>query len=188
MLFNQVITYSHSRPHTNSPRSVQDCEKPLEGFLHSIQIFWNRKHGHSGLKISLSIKMALSQRIKQVRENPYLSEFVETPQNRYPRVAFAVGINFASCLAGNRRSDCQEIKKEVRHSLSNNLLFLLLFPFSLSFPPSHRVGRTWVKRTCPLMPHVKPSLVGLDFLIHLSLYFGIFIQWHHVMCPPMAYT
>ena len=32
------------------------------------------------------------------------------------------------------------------------------------------------------MPHVKPPLVDLDFLIHLSLYFEIFIKWHDAMC------
>ena len=46
---------------------------------------------------------------KQVGENPYLSKFVETPQNRYPRVTLVVGINFASRLARNCRSDRREI-------------------------------------------------------------------------------
>ena len=40
------------------------------------------------------------------RRRPLPLRVVETPQYRYPRVALAVGINFASCPAGIRCTDC----------------------------------------------------------------------------------
>ena len=84
------------------------------------------------------------------------------------------------CLLARRDSTVRSpgiLERMWTLSLSLKIYFL----FSLLFLVPKPVGRAWVKRTCPLMPHVKAPLVGLDFLIHLSLYFGIFIKWHHAM-------
>ena len=43
------------------------------------------------------------------RRRPLPLEVVETPQYRHPCIALAAGINFASCLAGLRRTDHREI-------------------------------------------------------------------------------
>ena len=43
------------------------------------------------------------------RGRPLPLGFSKTPQYQYPRVALAVGINFASCLAGIRRTDHRKI-------------------------------------------------------------------------------
>ena len=51
--------------------------------------FWDRSNGHSRPQINLSIYKTLKQRVNQVGENLYLTEFVETPRNRYPSVALA---------------------------------------------------------------------------------------------------
>ena len=112
--------YGHFRPHThqniiysinhhtttqNSPYTVQNRFNIFQQFDPK---FWDRSNGHSRPQINPSINKTLKQGVNQVGENPYLPEFIETPQNRYPHIALAVGSNFASCLAGNRRSDRRE--------------------------------------------------------------------------------
>ena len=59
----------------------------------------------SGLTTPKTIFMSFYTKNIQVEEDPYLPEFVETPQYRYPRIALAVGVNFAFCLAGIRQID-----------------------------------------------------------------------------------
>ena len=74
--------------------------------------------------------MALSQGIETSRRKPLPPGVAKTPQYRYPCVALAVGINFASCLAGIQRTDCRKIYRECRASFSKLSSFL---PLSLSF-------------------------------------------------------
>ena len=103
------IAHNNTQGHMNIPTHGLGLSWMTLGISPLNPNLRNWIHGHSGLGTSLSIKMALSQRINQVGENPYLSEFVETPQYRYPRIALIVGINFASCLTRIRRTDRLEI-------------------------------------------------------------------------------
>ena len=82
----------------NSPYTVQNEFKIFQQFGPK---FWDRSNGHSRPQINPSINKTFKQGVNQVGENPYLPEFVETPQKWYPRVALTVGSNFASCLAEN---------------------------------------------------------------------------------------
>ena len=102
---NMIYSINNHTTTQNSPYTVQNGFNIFQQFCPK---FWDRSNGHSRPQITLSINKTLKQGVNQVGENPYLSKFFETPQNWYPRVALAVGSNFASCLAGNRRSDCRE--------------------------------------------------------------------------------
>ena len=97
MLFNIAITYQRTS-NTYNPRLVSGLSKTTLEISPLSPSFWCRMNSHSGPRTSLTTKKALSQRMNQVGENPYLPEFFETPQHRYPHVALAVGFNFASCL------------------------------------------------------------------------------------------
>ena len=108
MLFEHSNNISTYKQHIQSTVSFGTVQNHSRDFATQSKI-WNRMNGHFSPQTSLTIKMALSQRLNQVKENPYLSEFFETPQYWYPRVALAVGINFTSCLAGSHRSDCRKI-------------------------------------------------------------------------------
>ena len=96
--------------HHTSHTTVRGLSKTTPGiFFHSVQIFWNPNHGHPGFNKSPLIKMTLRQRVKQVGENPLpFRSLSKLPRNWYPRVVLSVGSNFASHLAGNRRSNHRE--------------------------------------------------------------------------------
>ena len=92
---HQKIIYSinHHTTTQNSPYTVQNGFNIFQQFGPK---FWDRSNEHSRPQINPSINKTLKQGVNQVGENPYLLEFVKTPQNRYPHVAFVVGSNFAS--------------------------------------------------------------------------------------------
>ena len=89
--------HSHFRPHThqniiyciiyhtttqNSPYTVQNGFKTFQQFGPK---FWDQSNGHSRPQINLSINKTLKQGVHQVGENPYLSEFFETPPPPPPK-------------------------------------------------------------------------------------------------------
>ena len=94
--------------HTTTQNSLYTVQNEFKIFQQFGPKFWDRSNGHSRPQINPNIYKTLKQEVNQVGENSYILEFVETPQNRYPRVVFAVGSNFASCLARNRWSDRRE--------------------------------------------------------------------------------
>ena len=99
---NIIYSINHHTTTQNSPYTVQNGFNTFQQFGPK---FWDRSNGHSLPQINSSINKTLKEGVNQVGENPYLPKFVETPQNLYPRVALAVGSNFASCLTRNRRFD-----------------------------------------------------------------------------------
>ena len=106
--------------------------------------------------------MALKKGLNQVGENPYLPEFVETPQNRCPRVALAWRITL---LLGPTRTDSPNTGKFREKldflSLKPSLFQNLLSPLPL--PDSSKNGEE-MSSFVPSLLHVKPSLDYLDFL------------------------
>ena len=90
-------------------KSVSRLPKTVPSFRHFGPKFWDRPNSHSRPHTTQTINKALKPKNKLSRRRPLPPGVVETPQNWYPRVALAVGSNFASCLAGNRRSYRWEI-------------------------------------------------------------------------------
>ena len=90
-------------------KSVSGLPKTVLEFHHFGPKFWDRPNGHSRPHTTQTINKALKLKNKLSRRRPLPLGVIETPQNWYPRVALAVGSNFASCLTGNRRSDRWEI-------------------------------------------------------------------------------
>ena len=144
---HQIIIYciNYHTSHPNSPWTVQNG---LQKFPHFGLKIWDRSNGHSRPQINPTINKTLKSRVNQVGENPYLPEFFETPLNRYPRVALAVGSNFASCLAGNRRSGNSREKVELLSLKSRSFLS----PIPRFFPSvsPKLVGSTWSRELSSL--------------------------------------
>ena len=97
---------------------------------------------------------------------------IKTPQNRCPRVVLVVG---ATLLLGSPGFDgpiAGKFKEKLEPFSLKSLPFSL-FPFlSLIFPPKPFGRREESRFGSSHLPHVKPSLVGLDSLSTLSIYFG----------------
>ena len=120
MLFIQqaitLQTISHGQSWSNKQSGlfltfpkVVGCQWGSPLTKHRFHFVEPRIHGHFRPHTHKTINKAPKQGLNQVGENPYLPKFFETQQNWCPRVALAVGSNFASCFAQNRRSDCREI-------------------------------------------------------------------------------
>ena len=135
--------------------------------LTTIQTVFNSPKSSSGLSVgsplirphnTQAINKALKLKINRVGEDPYLPEFVKTLQNRYPHVTLAVGSNFASYIARNRRSDRRKFREKLE-PLSLKIPSFLSLSFSLSIlllPTGwESLGQDWDKRLVISMQHVQ---------------------------------
>ena len=116
--------------------------------------------------------MSLKPKINLVGEDPYLpklSKLHKTGAHAYPLqrsvTLLLASPEFDGWIAGKFR--------EKLEPLYLKSFPLSLFPFlSLIFPPKPFGIREESRFGSSHLPHVKPSLVGLDSLSTLSIYFG----------------
>ena len=125
----------------NSPRIVVGLSMENPFINHQFHFFRTQIHGHFRSHNTQSHFHGFLDKEYPSRRKPLHLGVVETPQYQYPCVALAVRINFASCLIGIRRTNYQEIYREMRASHSKNSLPLFGLTFSLLLPFSQPVGR-----------------------------------------------
>ena len=138
-------------------------------------------YDHLGPRTSLTIRMTLSQRLNKVGENPYPSEFFETPPLRSLCEALSERICFPSSLPEDDDPITQKSREKVEplSLLSSFFFFSLLF---LPLPLSHRLVQDRPSGRAFLLPHVNLSLVGLDYPLSTYPSNWISIQSYDATC------
>ena len=149
--------------HTQITQTVRGLSKPLQGFIQSVQIFWNRNLRPSRpQQIPIHYK-ALKQKVKQVGEKPLpfwsLSKLPKTGTHvqslPWRATLLLASSELAGPIAGNSREKVEFLSLKIPH-------FPSLFRFALSPPLSsspNPFGQDWDKRKVLSMPHVKFLLV-----------------------------
>ena len=104
--------------------------------------------------------MALSQRINQVGENPYLPKLMKLHNTGIHVQLLQWGSTLPLVSPGFDGSIAEKSREKVELLSLEFLIYLFLFPFlslfSLSFPPSNRLGQVGSRElsshaTCPIL-------------------------------------
>ena len=105
---NMLFTHAITQHHTNHASSLWTVQNHSRDFFTRFKSFGTETTAIQASTIPHPLHGPYPKSKTRRRKTPTFPEFVETPQNWYPRVVLSVGSNFASFLAGNRQSDRQK--------------------------------------------------------------------------------
>ena len=104
-LHGQFRSNKQIRTVFNSPKPVYGLSKDGPPHQALVPFLGTGIHGHFRPHNTQNHFHGFLDKEYPSRRRPLPPGVAETPQYRYPRVALAMGINFASCLARIRRTD-----------------------------------------------------------------------------------
>ena len=129
-----AITYQYTKKHIQSTVSFRTIQNHSRDFATQSKFLEPNERPFQP-RTSLTIKMALSQRINQVGENPYLPEFVETPQ-----YLFSLFLFFPSKQVGSSWVKRIVLSLATCPFLIGSQDFLILLSIYHGFPSTHKAS------------------------------------------------